>query len=46
MGEMTTMTITPATTDDDLLRQMRAGDARAFAALYRRHQRADGGGEG
>jgi RNA polymerase sigma-70 factor, ECF subfamily len=38
MGEMTTMTITPATTDDELLRQMRAGDARAFAALYRRHQ--------
>ena len=30
--------ITPATTDDELLRQMRAGDARAFAALYRRHQ--------
>ena len=38
MGEMTTMTITPATTDDDLLRSMRSGDARAFAALYRRHQ--------
>lgn len=35
---MTTMTITPATTDDELLRRMRAGDASAFAALYRRHQ--------
>ncbi|MFC5459690.1 RNA polymerase sigma factor [Massilia niabensis] len=35
---MTTMTITPTTTDDELLRLMRAGDARAFAALYRRHQ--------
>lgn len=32
------MTITPTTTDDDLLRQMRAGRAEAFAALYRRHQ--------
>jgi len=32
------MTITPATPDDDLLRRMRAGDAAAFAALYRRHQ--------
>jgi len=32
------MTITPTTTDDDLLRQMRAGQADAFAALYRRHQ--------
>lgn len=32
------MTITPATTDDELLRSMRAGDAQAFAALYRRHQ--------
>lgn len=32
------MTITPTTTDDELLRGMRAGDARAFAALYRRHQ--------
>jgi RNA polymerase sigma-70 factor (ECF subfamily) len=38
MLEMTTMTITPATTDDELLRLMRAGDAPAFAALYRRHQ--------
>lgn len=32
------MTITPTTSDDDLLRRMRAGDAHAFAALYRRHQ--------
>jgi len=32
------MTITPTTTDDDLLRQMRTGRAEAFAALYRRHQ--------
>ena len=32
------MTITPTTTDDELLRLMRAGDGRAFAALYRRHQ--------
>lgn len=32
------MTITPTTTDDDLLRRMRAGQADAFAALYRRHQ--------
>ena len=32
------MTITPATPDDELLRQMRAGQASAFAALYRRHQ--------
>ena len=32
------MTITPATPDDELLRRMRAGDAAAFAALYRRHQ--------
>ena len=32
------MTITPTTSDDDLLRRMRAGDAQAFAALYRRHQ--------
>ncbi|MDB5749137.1 MAG: hypothetical protein JWP72_3985 [Massilia sp.] len=30
MVEMTTMTITPTTTDDELLRLMRAGDARAF----------------
>ena len=29
---------TPATTDTDLLRQMRNGAADAFAALYRRHQ--------
>lgn len=35
---MTTTPITPATTDDELLRAMHAGDARAFAALYRRHQ--------
>ena len=34
------MTITPTTSDDDLLRRMRAGDAQAFAALYRRHQGA------
>ncbi|WP_313706678.1 RNA polymerase sigma factor [Massilia sp.] len=32
------MTITPATPDDELLRQVRAGQAPAFAALYRRHQ--------
>jgi len=32
------MTITPTTSDTDLLRRMRAGDAQAFAALYRRHQ--------
>lgn len=32
------MTITSATTDDELLRGMRAGNAQAFAALYRRHQ--------
>ena len=32
------MTITPTTSDDELLRRMRAGDAQAFAALYRRHQ--------
>ncbi len=32
------MTITPTTTDDDLLRRMRAGQADAFTALYRRHQ--------
>jgi RNA polymerase sigma-70 factor (ECF subfamily) len=38
MGEMTTMPITPTTSDDELLRQMRSGDAQAFAALYRRHQ--------
>jgi len=29
---------TPTATDTDLLRQMRAGAADAFAALYRRHQ--------
>lgn len=32
------MTITPTTSDDELLRRMRAGDAQAFGALYRRHQ--------
>ncbi|MBD8529636.1 MULTISPECIES: RNA polymerase sigma factor [unclassified Massilia] len=32
------MTITPTTSDDELLRRMRAGEAQAFAALYRRHQ--------
>ena len=32
------MTITPTTSDDELLRRMRLGDAPAFAALYRRHQ--------
>lgn len=32
------MTITPTTPDDELLRRLRAGDAPAFAALYRRHQ--------
>ena len=32
------MTITPTTSDDELLRRMRAGDAPAFAGLYRRHQ--------
>jgi RNA polymerase sigma-70 factor (ECF subfamily) len=35
---MTAMTITPTTSDDELLRRMRSGDAQAFAALYRRHQ--------
>jgi RNA polymerase sigma-70 factor (ECF subfamily) len=35
---MTTMPITPTTSDDELLRRMRSGDAQAFAALYRRHQ--------
>jgi RNA polymerase sigma-70 factor (ECF subfamily) len=35
---MTPMTTPPATSDVDLLRQMRAGAAPAFAALYRRHQ--------
>ena len=37
---MTTMTSIPATTDTELLRQARAGQAQAFAALYRRHQAA------
>jgi RNA polymerase sigma-70 factor (ECF subfamily) len=32
------MTKTSATPDTDLLRALRAGDAEAFAALYRRHQ--------
>ncbi|TFW31892.1 RNA polymerase sigma factor [Massilia horti] len=32
------MTTPPAISDVDLLRQMRAGEASAFAALYRRHQ--------
>jgi RNA polymerase sigma-70 factor (ECF subfamily) len=32
------MNITSATPDPDLLRALRAGDAQAFAALYRRHQ--------
>lgn len=32
------MTTLPATTDTELLRQMRSGAADAFAALYRRHQ--------
>ena len=32
------MTITPPTSDDELLQRMRSGDAQAFAALYRRHQ--------
>lgn len=31
-------TTTPATTDAELLRQMRSGTAAAFLALYRRHQ--------
>lgn len=31
-------TTTPATTDAELLRQMRSGTAAAFQALYRRHQ--------
>jgi RNA polymerase sigma-70 factor (ECF subfamily) len=31
-------TTTPATTDTELLRQMRSGTAAAFQALYRRHQ--------
>jgi RNA polymerase sigma-70 factor (ECF subfamily) len=35
---MTTMNPTTATADAELLRQMRAGTAPAFAALYRRHQ--------
>ena len=32
------MNTTSATPDTDLLRALRAGDAQAFAALYRRHQ--------
>jgi RNA polymerase sigma-70 factor (ECF subfamily) len=32
------MMTTPATSDTDLLRAMRAGAAEAFASLYRRHQ--------
>jgi RNA polymerase sigma-70 factor (ECF subfamily) len=35
---MTPMTTPPVPSDIDLLRQMRAGAAPAFAALYRRHQ--------
>jgi RNA polymerase sigma-70 factor (ECF subfamily) len=35
---MTTMTPTTATSDAELLRQVRSGAAPAFAALYRRHQ--------
>jgi RNA polymerase sigma-70 factor (ECF subfamily) len=35
---MTNMNQTTATSDAELLRQMRAGTAPAFAALYRRHQ--------
>jgi RNA polymerase sigma-70 factor (ECF subfamily) len=35
---MTTMKPTTATSDAELLRQMRAGTAPAFAALYQRHQ--------
>jgi RNA polymerase sigma-70 factor (ECF subfamily) len=35
---MTTMNATTATSDAELLRQMRNGTAPAFAALYRRHQ--------
>lgn len=32
------MHITPTTSDDELLRRTRSGDAQAFSALYRRHQ--------
>lgn len=35
---MTTAAPSPAATDTDLLRQLRAGSAAAFDALYRRHQ--------
>jgi len=35
---MTAMTTTSDTSDIELLRQMQAGTAAAFAALYRRHQ--------
>jgi RNA polymerase sigma-70 factor (ECF subfamily) len=35
---MTPMTTPPTASDVELLRQMRAGAAPAFAALYRRHQ--------
>ena len=35
---MTTMTTLPDTADHELLRQMHAGRADAFTALYRRHQ--------
>jgi RNA polymerase sigma-70 factor (ECF subfamily) len=35
---MMTMTATQATSDAELLRQVRAGTASAFAELYRRHQ--------
>lgn len=35
---MTTTTTTTATADTELLRQMRAGTAAAFQALYQRHQ--------
>lgn len=35
---MKPMTTPPAISDADLLRQMRTGEASAFAALYRRHQ--------
>lgn len=37
---MSDMPLSDATLDLDLLRRMRAGDADAFAALYRRHQAA------
>ena len=35
---MTAMTTTSESSDTELLRQMQAGTAAAFAALYRRHQ--------